>query len=214
MKFLDPSQARVFPPPGSCIYCGALPSSIRLTDEHIVPYFLGGNTILREASCGPCADATKYVEGYCAYKIFHQFRVHERIQTRRPKNRPSTLPAILEFNHGDEQHELPVVNHPAVMVMPAYSLPGILTGAPPVDSWPEVRHRMFWNAANREKLKAEIIGQGGTAVRVEGTQRAALLPRLLAKIAHAYAVAELGQNAFHPSLLELIRNGQSIAPTG
>lgn len=45
-------QKRTYPPVGRCIYCGTKEGD--LTDEHIVPFALGGNMILPKASCIPC----------------------------------------------------------------------------------------------------------------------------------------------------------------
>jgi hypothetical protein len=212
MVFFDPSEHKLYDPVGHCIYCGLPAWCEDPTDEHIVPYFLGGNAILQKSSCWLCADATKYVEGYCANNIFKQVRVKERIQTRRPKERPATFPLITEFDDGEAFQEVPVQDHPSLFLMPAYTLPGILLGITASDKWPEVRFRMFWSVLNRQRLEQNIKAQGGTAVRVEGTQKAALLPRLLAKIAHAYAIAELGETNFRPLLLRLIRKGQLTAP--
>lgn len=44
---------------GKCIYCGC---TEQLTDEHIVPFALGGNLVLPTASCVACADRTKKYE--------------------------------------------------------------------------------------------------------------------------------------------------------
>jgi hypothetical protein len=45
---------------GLCIYCGK--RDVRLTDEHVVPFSLGGHHILEAASCLTCADITKKFE--------------------------------------------------------------------------------------------------------------------------------------------------------
>jgi len=45
---------------GACIYCG---SSDDLTDEHVVPYGLGGKMILPKSSCRRCAMITGQFEG-------------------------------------------------------------------------------------------------------------------------------------------------------
>ena len=46
---------RVYPSFGECIYCGALAKDVELTDEHIIPYSLGGEAIILDASCKACA---------------------------------------------------------------------------------------------------------------------------------------------------------------
>jgi hypothetical protein len=50
---------RKFPAVGRCIYCDATGS---LTDEHIVPYFLGGKMTLPASSCQRCQKITHRFE--------------------------------------------------------------------------------------------------------------------------------------------------------
>ena len=51
---------------GHCIYCQRSGPDIVLTDEHIYPYFMGGNVELLQSSCLTCNEITKKIEGYCA----------------------------------------------------------------------------------------------------------------------------------------------------
>jgi hypothetical protein len=53
-----------------------------LHDEHTVPYSLGGNTELLEASCTDCEAITSYLDGYVANAIFGHLRVHMDLQSR------------------------------------------------------------------------------------------------------------------------------------
>lgn len=55
-----------------------------------------------------------------------------------------------------------------------------------------------------EKLAAELCV---SAIMPDATASASEFFRLLAKVAHAFAVAELGPDAFEPSLIPLIRDG-------
>ena len=48
------------PSRGACIYCGATDAA--LSDEHVVPYGLGGSHVLRKASCCRCAAITSKFE--------------------------------------------------------------------------------------------------------------------------------------------------------
>lgn len=45
---------------GECIYCRA--KDVDLTDEHILPYFIGGTHIIKDASCKRCAKITSKFE--------------------------------------------------------------------------------------------------------------------------------------------------------
>ncbi|SRR5271163_282192 len=63
-------EHKKFPATGECIYCGALGSEVELTDEHIVPYSLGGNVELLQASCKKCARVTGGLEGYVGLRRY------------------------------------------------------------------------------------------------------------------------------------------------
>jgi hypothetical protein len=44
-------QGKIYASFGRCIYCGSDGGTDGLRDEHIMPYCLGGNAIIRDASC-------------------------------------------------------------------------------------------------------------------------------------------------------------------
>src|ERR1041385_4551250 len=92
-------QGRKYPPVGRCIYCGSDGRSVGLSDEHLIPYSLGGGAILQKASCAACATETSKIELYLARHIFREFRSHVGAPSRK-KSLPSTLSANLSV--GDE----------------------------------------------------------------------------------------------------------------
>ena len=68
-----------YPPVGRCIYCGA---TDELTDEHIIPFSLGGVLILDKASCNGtkgCNKKTHKFEGVVARQIFGKFRAKHKL---------------------------------------------------------------------------------------------------------------------------------------
>jgi hypothetical protein len=48
---------------GRCIYCL---SRENLSDEHTVPFSLGGDVAPKDASCDRCSGITSYLDGYLA----------------------------------------------------------------------------------------------------------------------------------------------------
>jgi 5-methylcytosine-specific restriction endonuclease McrA len=58
---------------GECIYCGALAKDVELTDEHIIPFSLGGKAVIREGSCRECARETAKLENEIAHKVLWEF---------------------------------------------------------------------------------------------------------------------------------------------
>src|SRR5258705_11525776 len=96
-------MADLFVPPngrviGECIYCG---STRGLTREHAVPYGLNGAWTLHDASCDVCAGITQRFERDTLKSLLPAVRTVLAMQTRRPKERPKTLPLV--FETGDVQ---------------------------------------------------------------------------------------------------------------
>jgi HNH endonuclease len=74
---------------GACIYCGM--TDVKLTDEHIVPYSLGGSHVLRDASCVRCANITKKFEQRVARDLWGDARISFNAPTRRKRERKSHI---------------------------------------------------------------------------------------------------------------------------
>lgn len=108
-----------------CIYCGA--RDVRLTDEHVVPYSLGGQYVLERASCDICADITKRFEQDVARELWGDARAAYNAPTRRKKERATEV--VLKDPKGLESDlTVPVNDYPAVFVFYEMSRAGILEG--------------------------------------------------------------------------------------
>ena len=121
-------QGALLAPVGRCIYCGSDGGTDGLRDEHVVPYALGGNTILPSASCAACEAITSYLDGYLTRGIFLDLRLQTGIQTRRPKERPKERPVTFETESGDRTLVVPVRDHPHFVHLPIWGPPGIMAG--------------------------------------------------------------------------------------
>jgi hypothetical protein len=114
---------------GRCIYCGSNGGSDGLRDEHIVPYSLGGNAQLLEASCSACERVTSYLDGYLANATYKHLRVHTGVQSRR--GHPSFLAAVAEIDGSERVFDLEPSKHPYFLHMPVWRPPGFMIGKPP-----------------------------------------------------------------------------------
>ncbi|MGO9057259.1 MAG: HNH endonuclease [Candidatus Binataceae bacterium] len=114
-------------PKGSCIYCGA--RNVRLTDEHIVPYSLGGAHVLREASCDACADITKRFEQKVARDLWGDARTSFGAPSRRKKERPNHL-FMPDPNDTTKSMKIPAREFPAGFVFYKMGRAGLLEGLP------------------------------------------------------------------------------------
>src|SRR6266508_6142095 len=83
----------------ACIYCGARED---LRDEHVIPYGLEGEYVLRQASCRECEKLTSRFERAVLRDLLLPARTSLEIRTRRPKDRPDRLP-LLEVEGGERR---------------------------------------------------------------------------------------------------------------
>lgn len=86
--------------------------------------------------------------------------------------------------------------------MPDYGTPGILTGAMPWEA--NSGDITAWFPADEMERMVSLGGGKRTAIKMTVSGRS--FGRMLAKIAHSYAVALVGNGAFKPFLLDLILN--------
>jgi len=81
------AKGTYYGPVGRCIYCPNDP----ISDEHVVPDGLGGNKILKAASCKTCQDEINHsIENPCMQFMFRDIRYRRNLGTRR--KRPTELP--------------------------------------------------------------------------------------------------------------------------
>jgi hypothetical protein len=198
-QIITRDKPKVYPPVGRCIYCGRAGGLQGLSKEHISPFGLSGACILPKSSCASCRQMTGAFEQVCLRVNFHNFRVHSNLPTRRPKERPKDLPLNILRNQTYQTIRLPVEDHPHHLMMPVFQPPGIFTSA----------HLPF-DYAGTTML---VIYFDGWVEKTSKVSCKEILPhnfdfesfvRMLAKIGHGYAVAELGLNSFKPLLADLI----------
>jgi hypothetical protein len=185
-----------YSPVGVCIYCGTREG--RLTDEHIIPFGLGGTWILPKASCLACAKVTAQVEQFCQRPMLGKLRIRLALPTRRPKDRREKLP--LEFVYLDGRREeriVPASEVPFACMGFRFPAPGILRGQAPTNQFEGELVLRFVDEELRSHLKERV--------RLKlGSFNDLTFSRMLAKIAHSYAVASLGLGSFRPLLPDTI----------
>ena len=130
-------RQKVFVPVGRCIYCGA--GDCALGDEHIIPQALGGNMILPAASCHDCERIVGgQLEGWLLHKtkgMFAAARLRLEFKSKRPKNRPKSLPYTIIGRDGIARTvEVPAKKVPKHWIaFVTKDLPGIIVGRKPKD---------------------------------------------------------------------------------
>lgn len=112
---------------GACIYCGD--TEAELSDEHIVPYSLGGSHVLRKASCGSCADITKKFEQKVARDLWGDARIAFDAPSRRKSRRKQRLNMADPDGFGGRV-AIPAAEYPAGFVFYKMCQAGLLQGLP------------------------------------------------------------------------------------
>ena len=186
-----------FGPVGKCIYCFSDVLET-LTDEHIIPYALDGTLLLTKSSCIDCNRVTSSFELTVARKMMGAMRSRHKFPSRNPKKRPRTLPAIAVFHDGDHEISVPTEDFAAYFPVLWFQPPGIMVGRDPsVDV--SIRGE-FW----RFPSELTVTSIGAQAIVYSGEFDFIAFARMLAKIGHAFAVAQLGIDGFVPALLDII----------
>jgi hypothetical protein len=208
--YLPDHEPRNYQPVGECIYCGSVSN---LTKEHIIPFFAGGRWVLPEASCKKCAAITGKFEGEVARTIVGPLRMLYDLPSRRKKERPKTLPLKVKYPTSADWETVEVERDicPFLVGLPIYPLPDAVTGnlrkgnvsASTSKLW--LRGAGFWR--NKDEHLEWLCQQlGAIAVMPTATVHAEPFCLMLAKIAHSFAVAELGLGSFDPFLTNMIVN--------
>lgn len=213
MFHLPTHSTRKYEQAGACIYCGDCGA---LSDEHIIPFGLGGQWIVPKASCVACAKTTGAFEGTCQRTMLGAFRMYYSLPTRRPKERPAQLSLKVKLTTHSDWTMLDVDRdiYPFLVIFPLFDLPDHLSGVePPGDRAASVKKLWVRAASFRDGLTSHVQNLAEelnvAAIEPTATIHAPEFFRMLAKIAHAFAVAELGAASFRPFLGAMICDGDT-----
>jgi hypothetical protein len=189
-----------FDPVGVCIYCG---NPNDLTDEHIVPFGLGGVDILPSASCKACAKITGKIEGVVQRTILGDFRIHFNLPTRRKKERPKTkLIEVDDGRGGTRKIEVPSGEYPPVLWVYTFGRCGLLLGAPA--TLDVSMYNMVTIHNNQQLVTFTDKYRWDKKVRIQF--RPNEFRRMLAKIGYSFLVALAGYGTFTPLIIPAIMN--------
>jgi hypothetical protein len=197
---------RTFEPVNECIYCGALSyardSPRYLATEHIIPEAINGEMLLPRASCRNCERIINPFETAILRSALLGCRTHLKLKTKRPKDRPKSLPVFSDTPNGQVKTMIPVEHYPATMILLTIPPPCLING-PDVISW---QRGVF--TYQFEPYKNKLLN---AIYRLTNWAHASLdtfsLLRMLAKIAHGYAVAVYGLDSLQYVLRDGILNG-------
>jgi hypothetical protein len=197
-----------YDPVHRCVYCDASVYSTVPGDrqfpfggEHIVAEGLGGTVELPQASCLECERATgSIVENDVLGRTMKALRVHLKLKKKGSGPHPKTLPIEATVYGQDKKLELPVEDYPIIFMMMTYGPPNVdgPGGTPGAFRVTVVRIKHD----EKELFRKYRIGAFATPYWDNH-----MLCRMLAKIGHSFAAAELTLKNFSPLLTDLIRKG-------
>ena len=185
-------------PLGHCAYCS---STTVLTDEHIIPFGLlpkGGDWFLPDSSCRACQKITTRFEGSVQQRMLGPLR-HKMRLAAKSKRRGRKDVHDVTYNYPDgrlETKELPLEQMPTMCIGFDWPHPRLFRNLPPSD---QVEGNLVLKYSESD-LKGHLSGRALKVGRVYPLDFA----RMLAKIAHVYAIAKYGPSSFDPLLPPLI----------
>ena len=183
-----------------CIYCGSV--TRKRSSEHLIAYALDGRHELSNASCEECAKITALVEQQVARVNYGNFRLNQnsasREKRRTHKSRERQRNMTISVIHEDGSPGtaiVPSAEFPLQFTVPLFGVARILTG----ESQPDTNMRLDrfegWLPEPDRIAFQKKYRWDGRHSQTPGTLNFA---RMLAKIGHVYAIAELGTEAFSP----------------
>jgi hypothetical protein len=184
-----------YPAVGRCIYCES--PDTHLTKEHIIGKAIGGTVTLAKASCVKCRDITRDIEQFCFRGVLRNLRLRDGFKSSHPKGQPVKA-RIRSMDDTQTVIEVPTSELPNVMVLPKVPPPICIFG-----EWP--------TPASVSLVVLDVGVESPMNHRIDiGPFCADTYGKMLAKIAHSYAVAELGIENFDPLLPAVIADDASM----
>jgi hypothetical protein len=171
---------------GCCIYCG---DTTDLTDEHILPYGLGGPAEIPSASCPRCARITGAVEQDVLRGALWPVRAYRDLSSRtKHRSAPRTVDITMVFEDGREELvPVPIDQAPIIFMFPVFAPPGIVE---PRGYTAGVRLRGVAGVAFSDKHKDIAKRYGAKSFSISQRTDPRTFARMIAKIAYAMASAD------------------------
>lgn len=142
---LNRQPAFRYSPVGRCIYCSR--SENPLSDEHPIPFALGGNLILPQSSCADCANKTHRYEGVTMRSTLGTLRMRFNFPTRRKRERPASVEiGTIDAKGRTGRAKVPIDEYPVGVALPHFGRAGLFLGSiPELDTLQHVARSFYLN---------------------------------------------------------------------
>lgn len=188
---------------GQCIYCGIDWSRSKLTDEHVVPFALNGQMVLKKASCLPCAAITGSIEQKILRGMLLEARTHLRMKTRRPKARPESFPVRILDGTSDTTQFLPISQNPLFIGLPVLDKAPILNGVTGSEYIGHV-YPYMWNFFGVNNQNQSYVANNSDKYKKFSEYDTRNFGLFLAKVGHCATMYSNGFVGYQPLLNDLI----------
>jgi len=186
-----------YPIINECIYCGRTEPPLEL--EHIIPLAFGGTLLLPKSSCRACAKIiNQQIETPVLSHEWGAFRSKRKFPTRNKKKRKKQM-AIRGVD--GTNLSIPIEHHSTPVPLYRFKEARILSGSPRGNDNHHFTASMLSSTEEEMAMQRRFPTWNQTHQILMQPDRFA---RLLAKIAHGFAIAELGFGTFTPLNQDLI----------
>jgi hypothetical protein len=202
----DAAKPHKYLPVGRCIYCGGVAGHI----EHVVPDGIGGKLELPDASCKGCGTITSQFEGKVQRDLLGIVRERHKWHKHPKRKRPAQFVELRANGESDViERRIPAAEVPGLLNLPLFGWPSVLRGEMPTGELSiQTVIRPTYHGALHDFANM-ISGYHASFGKYDPLPFA----RMLAKIAHTFAVGELGLDAFRQFYLQkLIRGDYTLDP--
>lgn len=209
-RLIAPHQYRI-KPLGECMYCGAKEGQIinvlrknketfeksyieeqaKLSNEHIIPFGLGGTLLFEKSSCQECARITSQIEENVMRGFLYYPRVIGKLPTRNKKDRPKTIKLeCIDKNESITLRDFNLDDAVSLLLLPALGQPGCMLGVNYPANKIEI-HGIHWKLLGKDAVKF-FNDNDLSGLKVNTKLGVNDFLRLLAKIAYGYYVSVNG----------------------
>lgn len=189
-----------------CVYCGRNKDChgepLVLTNEHVIPEFLGAGLELPNSSCSRCQNVTSRFEDSIAREMFDPVRKSFNLGGKSGILPKSNFPLDIG-REVSEKVFIPLVHYPTILVMPAL-FPASSYSSRPKNGDDPFNFRMY-------NINADAVFLKKYAIEKFSSQSIDMVrfAQMIAKIAHVYATHYFGAGTFAPALADFIRTDYS-----
>lgn len=194
---------------GECIYCG---SKENLSDEHALPYALGGTIILQKASCETCRKVVeKFEVSVLRSSLWKWVRAKYNLPSRNPDKMPKYLPFVILKDGIEKEIRLPVNESPLIVTLLEFYPPSRLDGRSVEETgiWMAKCHFIYLGGPPISDILRKL---GAEYIQSQIDYAPEAFARMIAKIGFCFAVLEHGLSFVRNSpVINSILTGREIS---